>query len=46
MKNTRVHRLIEQAEELRLDASSIETIRSQIPRNSRKVEAILYEAIE
>ena len=45
MKNTPVHRLIEQAEELRLDASSIETLRSQIPRDS-KVEAILREAIE
>ena len=46
MKNTRVHRLIEQAEELRLDASSIETVRSQIPRDSGKVEAILQKAIE
>ena len=46
MKSTPVHRLIEQAEELRLDASSIETVRSQIPRDSRKVKAILHKAIK
>ena len=46
MKNTPVRRLIEQAEELRLDASSIETIRSQILRDSGKVEKILRQAIE
>ncbi len=46
MKNTPVHRLIEQAEELRLDASSIETVRSQIPRDRRKMKAILHKAIE
>ena len=46
MKNTPVHRLIEQAEELRLDASSIATVRSQIPRDSGEVEATLQEAIE
>ena len=46
MKDTSVHRLIEEAEELRLDASSIETVRSQIRRESGNVEAILQEAIE
>ena len=39
MKNTRVHRLIEEAEELRLDASSIETVRSQIPRYVEETRA-------
>ena len=46
MKDKPAHPLIEQAEELRLDASSIETLRSQVPRDSGKVKAILQEAIE
>ena len=46
MKDEPVHPPIEQAETLRLDASSIETLRSQIPRDSGKVKAILQEAVE
>lgn len=43
MKNSPANRLIELWEELRLDASSIEIVRSQMPRKS--IDAALYPSI-